>query len=206
MQPGGGSGAGLLELFLELLNVTSVVIVCLVYAKDCVWGQALSCEECLFLDMLVWNVTVKPLHFNMQQEFPVFILLMLKMSRLQRKGMRSDREVRWGIVKLQLVRAWFPFFSILKEDVGYLNKSFEAFPKHVPSLKFLFEHPCGTSGTGVRACVKYPAWDLQEPGLSGWDLRNQSAWDAFFCVFVLVLWFFFFFFWKVKAWWICPHG
>lgn len=54
MQPGGGSGAGLLELFLELLNVTSVVIVCLVvYAKGCVWGQALSCEECLFLDMLV---------------------------------------------------------------------------------------------------------------------------------------------------------
>lgn len=45
-------------------------------------------------------------------------------------------------------------FFILKEDVGYLNKSFEAFPKHVPSLKFLFEHPCGTSGTGVIACVK----------------------------------------------------
>lgn len=46
----GGSGTALLELILELLNVISVVIVCLVvYSESCIQGQAVGCKECLFL-------------------------------------------------------------------------------------------------------------------------------------------------------------
>lgn len=68
---------------------------------------------------------------------------------------------------------------------------FESAPRHLPSVKFLLEHHPGTSGAGS---IKQPVWDLPEPPLSGWGLRNPSAWDAFFCSLVMVL-----FFQKAKA-------